>query len=420
MAKKRGPQTIHKLGSAKVKNGAKGQYCDGGNLWLVKDSRTTGRWSYRFQFNKKNHELGLRSIHTVSMTKARAKARELRELQQEGINPLEDRRATALQEKLKAANAVTFRDFAEEYVRNHRAGWTAKHAQQWKQSLVDYVFPIIGDLPVAAIDTAQIERVLRQPIDGVLFWDARAPTAVRVRARIEMIFGAATVAGRREGDNPARWKGHLQHLFTSRSAAEKGEDRHFPALPYNQVPSFMAALRAREGMDARLLEFHVLTSARPQESRALPWSEINLTDRVWLCPAARMKSRKDHKVPLSARAMQILEIVKEMGNESPYVFSGRGGGMLGDKAMSKLMADMGQADYTPHGFRSSFRDWVAECTEHPREAAEIALSHAVGDATEQAYMRTKLFNRRRALADDWAEFCCAGATGVVLPFAHVG
>lgn len=406
---------IHKLSAGKVAKSGKGKLCDGGGLWLVKDGKTGGRWSFRYQFEGKSHELGLGSIHTISLTEAREKAKQLRKLQDKKIDPLKDRRDKAARARIEEASATTFKDFAKDHIDRNRAKWSnIKHEKQWTQSLAAYVFPLIGDLPIAAIDTEAVKRVLQQHVDGVPFWSARPETASRVRNRIEKILDAAKVSGKREGENPAKWKGHLEHLFASRNETEKGEKRHLAAMPFAEVPAFMEALRRQEGVAARLLEFAILAAARPGEARALPWSEINLPDRIWTCPASRMKNRKEHEVPLPARAVEILEALKA-DSTGKYVFPGRGGHLVSDKAMRRLMAAMGQGDYTVHGFRSSFKDWASEATEYPREVSEMALAHKVGSAVEQAYMRTKLFNRRRAIMDDWSTFC-GGPTGTVLKF----
>jgi integrase len=414
MSTKRGPRTIHKLYPAKVTKSGKGKFCDGGGLWLVKDSRNTGRWSYRYQFENKSHELGLGSIHTITLTEAREKAKQLRKLQDEDIDPLTERRAARAQKKIEAAQAVTFRDYAAEYIERNRRKWSSpKHAAQWVQSLVAYVYPLIGNLSVAAIDTEAVKQVLQQHIDGVSFWSAYPETASRVRGRIEKVLDAAKISGKRDGENPARWRGHLQHLFPARGEVEKGKKKHFAAMRYCEVPSFMEALRRQHGIAARALEFTVLTAARVGEVLAMTWEETD--GGVWTIPAHKMKTKEEHRVPLSKRAIEILEIVKS-DSHGPYVFPGRGGKLAG-KTLREVLASI-RPGYTVHGFRSSFRDWAAEATEFPREVAEMALAHAVGDETERAYRRTKLFDRRRSLMADWAAFC-GGKTGTVMEFARV-
>jgi len=383
----------------------RGKYGDGYGLWLIKDSKVTGRWAFRYMRNGKAHELGLGSIHTISLSKAREKAKQLRELQVEKLDPLEERRATAARKKIEEAAAVTFRQFAEEYIASHRAEWSnLKHEKQWTQSLEAYAFPLIGDLPIAAVDTDAVKAVLLQKIDGVPFWNARPETASRVRSRIEKILGAAKISGKAKGDNPARWEDYLEHVFTSRAKTEKGEKRHLAAMPFAQLPSFMQALREQEGTVARLLEFTILTAARTEEARSLPFSEIDFPNRVWTIDARRMKNRKEHRVPLPDRAVAILEALKA-DSAGKYVFAGPGDRPVSDKAMRRLLAVMGQSNYTVHGFRTSFTTWVADCTECATEVRKAAVSHAVGDATEAAYQRGSFFDRRRKLMDDWCRFC---------------
>ena len=411
MSTKRGPRTIHKLHSGQVAKNGKGKFCDGGGLWLVKDSSHVGRWSFRFQFNNRSHELGLGATHTISISEAREKARSLRKLMDKGINPLTDRRATQAREKIEAAQAITFRDYAKEYVERHHTKWSSKHAAQWVQSLVAYVYPVVGNLSVAAVDTEAVKQVLQQHIDGVSFWSAYPETASRVRGRIEKVLDAAKISGKRTGENPARWKGHLEHLFVARGEIDKGKDNHFAAMPFSEVPSFMEALRKQDGIAARALEFVVLTAARIGEMQAATWDEID--GGVWTIPAHKMKMKVEHRVPLSKRAVEILEIVR---SESPYVFPGRGGKLAG-LTLRKVLANI-RPGLTVHGFRSSFYDWGAECTEYPAEVIDMALAHKVGNEVQQAYRRTKLFDRRRALMSDWASYC-GGTTGTILKISRV-
>jgi integrase len=302
---------------------------------------------------------------------------------------------------------MTFRECAEGYVAAHRSGWrSAQHAKQWTASLEDYVYPKFGSLPVQAIDLGLVLKAI-EPI-----WKTRTETASRVRGRIESVLDWATVRGYRSGDNPARWRGHLESLLPGRSKVRRVE--HHAALPYPEIGAFMAELRQQQGVAARALEFAILAAARTGEVIGAKWEEINLADRLWTIPAERMKAGREHRVPLSDAAMAVIERMR--GNGSEYVFPGRRRHPLSGAAMLMLLRRMGRGDLTVHGFRSSFRDWAAERTAFPAEIAEMALAHAVGSAVEQAYRRSDMFQKRRLLAEQWATFCNSPATsGEVVP-----
>jgi integrase len=405
------------LTPSKVRDAGKGAYGDGLGLWLMKDSKNVGRWAYRFQLDGKAHEMGLGSFRTFSLQEARAEALELRKLVKKGIDPLADRRARDLKKKLEAAAATTFADFAREYVETHRAGWSnAKHAAQWTQSLETYAFPVIGDLPIADVDTEAVKRVLLQPMDdGKTFWARFPETASRTRSRIEKILGAAAISKKRFGDNPAKWAGHLEHVLVSRAKREKGEEKHYPALPHSELPGVMAALREHEGIAARALELVILTASRMSEIRLAVWDEVNLPGRTMTIPAARVKTREAHAIPLSDRAVELLEAIR--GEGVGYVFPGRGA-PISDKSIREVLTSI-RPGVSVHGMRACFRTWCAEMTEFERETAEAALGHRIGSKVERSYMRSKLFDRRRELMADWSAHC-ERVPGTVLKFGRMG
>jgi integrase len=351
----------------------------------------TKSWIYRYWRDGKDRKLGLGSAETTTLARARELAQKQRELLREGVDPIGRAEAKRAERKIAAAKAVSFRQASEKYIEAHRAGWrNAKHAGQWSSTLATFAYPVIGDLPVQAIDTPLALRIL-EPI-----WNTKNETASRLRGRIESILDWAKVRGLREGENPARWKGHLDHLLPAPGKVQ-AEASHHSAMSYRDLPRFIAALRAREGATARALEFAILTAARAGEAVGARWSEIDLEQQVWVIPPSRMKAKKEHRVPLSDRALALLEDRLHGGE---LVFEGVRIGQL-----LAAMRDMGEAEATVHGFRSSFRDWAAESTSFPAEIAELALAHSVGSAVERAYRRTDLMERRRRLMSDWATYC---------------
>jgi integrase len=296
---------------------------------------------------------------------------------------------------------MTFKACTDAYITAHRAGWrSGKHAEAWTQSLGVYAFPVFAELPVGAIDVSAVMRVL-EPI-----WATKPETAGRVRGRIESILDWATTRGHRTGENPARWRGHLETLLPKRSKIARVE--HHPALPYAEIGAFMIELRQQASVAARALEFTILTAARTGQTIGARWAEINLAERLWIVPAERMKAGREHRVPLSDAAMVIIEQMAAV-RASDFVFPGaRAGQSIGDSTILNTLRRMGRGDITPHGFRSTFRDWCAERTLFPAEVAEMALAHTVTNAVEAAYRRGDLFDKRRQLADAWATFCAAG------------
>jgi integrase len=298
----------------------------------------------------------------------------------------------------EAERAITFEQCAKAYVASHEAGWkNDKHRAQWHSTLKTYVYPVIGQLPVKAVDTSHVMQIL-EPI-----WTSKPETASRVRGRIEVILSWAKVREYREGENPAQWRGHLDHLLPAKGKVRKVV--HHAALPYLEVPAFMKVLRQLEGFSARALEFLILTATRTNETLSATWDEIDWDRNLWTIPGSRMKAGKDHRVPLSSPAIKLLSEMAEL-KINDFIFPGtKLGRPLSQMSLLMLMRRMGYGDITTHGFRSSFRDWVAECTTFPGEVAELALAHAVPNAVEAAYRRGDLLVKRQQLMRNWAGFC---------------
>ena len=383
-----------------VKNAKPGRHADGGGLHLlVKDSGARS-WVYRFMLRGKSRDLGLgpaAGADGVSLAAARDLAAALRVKVKGGVDPLAERleAATAAVAAAQASKVagITFEAVAEAHIAAHSDGWrNAKHRQQWSSTLATYVYPVMGALPVAEVGTAHVLSVL-EPI-----WKTKPETASRVRGRIETILDAAKARGYREGENPARWRGHIAQILPARTRLSRG---HHKALPYTNLPAFIAKLREREATAALALEFAILTAARSGEVIGATWDEVDLGKAVWTIPASRMKAGKEHRVPLSPRAVAILEATKPLGGA--FLFAGNRG-KLSLMAMTMLLRRM-KADVTVHGFRSTFRDWSAECTGYAHEVCEMALAHVIGNKAEAAYRRGDLFEKRRKLMEAWATYC---------------
>jgi integrase len=317
--------------------------------------------------------------------------------------------------------AMTFRAVTNAYLAAHEAGWrNPKHRAQWRATLKTYVFPHFGELPVADVNTGHVMAAL-EPI-----WREKAETASRLRGRIEAVLDYAAARGWRTGENPARWRGHIANLLPRRSKIARVE--HHAALPWQDISAFLIDLRSRDGLGARALEFAILTAARTGEVLGARWSEINLDEAVWTVPAKRMKAGQEHRVPLSDAALAIVRALLPLrpaddAEGKAFVFPGaRRSRPLSGMAMLMLLRRMGRADLTAHGFRSTFRDWAAECTGYAREVAEAALAHTLRDKVEAAYRRGDLFEKRRRLMDDWAAFCARPAieAGSVTPIRAAG
>jgi integrase len=360
------------------------------------------------------HEMGLGPATLVTLAEARELARDQRRLLKlQNLDPIETRDAARMGARVDRAKSMSFSECAAAYITAHQAGWrNAKHGAQWSATLDTYVKPVMGDLPVQAVDVGLVLKAL-EPI-----WTVKPETASRVRGRIESVLDWATARGHRKGENPARWRGHLENLLPKKSKVRAVE--HHAALPYVEIGAFMGDLREQDSMSASALEFAILTMARTGEVIGARWSEFNIAERLWTVPAERMKAGKEHRVPLSNAALAIVEKMAAI-RSSEFVFQGqRAGAPLSNMALLMTLRRMGRGDLTAHGFRSSFRDWAAERTSFPAEVAEMALAHVVGDKVEAAYRRGDLFEKRRQLAEAWAKFCAAPTiAGKVVPIRRV-
>jgi integrase len=387
--------------AALVRTKKPGHHGDGGGLYL-QISRYAGSasWVFRYRMRGRLREAGLGSVDTWSLAEARERARQFRQLRGEDRDPIEERRAGQQKARVEAAKAMTFQACAQAYIKAHAAGWrNPKHAEQWPNTLGTYVYPVFGAVPVQAVDVGLVMKAL-EPI-----WTQKPETASRIRGRIESVLDWATARGYRQGENPARWRGHLENLLPKKSKVRRVE--HHAALPYEEISSFMAELRGQESIAARALEFAILTAARTGEAIGARWGEIDLAERLWAVPGERMKAGREHRVPLSDRALVIVEEMRAI-RSGDFVFGGaRTGRSLSNMAMTMTLRRMGCGELTVHGFRSTFRDWAAERTNFPSEVAEMALAHVVGDKVEAAYRRGDLFQKRRQLAEAWARFCAS-------------
>ena len=384
-----------------------GRHPDGNNLYLQVSSPQAASWILRYQRDGRERWRGLGPLHTVSLSEARKRAKAARLQLLDGVDPVDARKAAQAAQALAQAKAVTFQVCAERHFEKHESKWrSAKHRHQYISSLRSYAFPVIGKLPVAAIDVGLVLRCV-EPI-----WQTIPETASRVRQRIEAVLDWATVRGYRVGDNPARWGGHLEHILPALRGAVQ---EHHAAVPYAEMPGFMAALRARNGVDDRALEFLILTSSRTSPVRGAVWDEIDLGGGVWTIPGLRMKSGQPHRVPLSERALELLRALPtEDGN--PFVFVGANPGQgLSPSMLQRALARI-RDDVTVHGFRSTFRDWAGERTGFPFEVLEKALAHSVGNKASRAYARSDLLAERAKLMEAWGAFCGSPpAEGTVVP-----
>jgi integrase len=408
-------RNIDRLTALQVKKTSiPGMYADGAGLYLRVTKEGTKNWVLRFMLAGRPRWMGLGPVSLLRLHEARAKALDARRLLRlEGVDPIDARRNARQRARLEAAKAITFEECAVAYIAAHASGWrNAKHAAQWEATLATYAYPLIGSLPVQSVDTALILKII-EPI-----WSKKTETASRLRGRVEAILDWAKVRGYRTGENPAHWKGHLDHLLPSRTRVRNV--KHHAALAYAEIGTFVSDLRNQEGTAARALEFLILTAARTGEVIGATWDEIDLTNKVWTIPPDRMKAKREHRVPLSARAGEILAEMKKIAGQdiahgAPVFPNERNGKPLSNMAFSMLLRRMERADSTVHGFRSTFRDWVSERTNFPGEMAEMALAHAIGNKVEAAYRRGDLFERRRRMMAEWATFCGSFRTG-----AHSG
>jgi integrase len=408
-------RSTHRLSALFVSRAKRvGYYADGGGLYLQVAGGAAKSWIFRFTLRGKAREMGLGSVADMPLAEARERAGDCRRLLRDGIDPIEQRRVERARAVLADAKTLTFTACAEAYITSHRSGWrNAKHAEQWTNTLATYAYPVFGSLPVQAVDLGLVMKVI-EPM-----WTKMPETASRLRGRIESVLDWATVRGYRQGDNPARWRGSLQSLLPARSKVRRVV--HYPALPYAQVGAFMASLRAQNGVAAKALEFLILAVPRTSETIGARWAEFDLDNDLWTIPAERMKAGKEHRVPLSAPAVALINRLRNE-TDGEFVFpGGKPGRPLSDRAMLSLLKRMGRDDLTAHGFRSTFHDWASEQTSYPNEVVEMALAHSVGDKVEAAYRRGDLFEKRQRLMAEWAQFCgTVQKAGKVVPIRRTG
>jgi integrase len=379
-----------------------GMYADGANLWLRVSKTGTRSWIFRYGLHGRVRQMGLGSVLTVSLAEAREQALQCRKLLNDGLDPIEHKRSTIARSKLAAAKSMTFGECAQRYIQSHRKGWrSAVHAQQWENTLADYALPVIGDFDVAAVDVGLILKIL-EPI-----WTTRTETASRLRGRIEKILDWATSRGYRPETvaNPARWKGHLETLLPRPTKVRAVQ--HLRALPYTQVAGVLAELAKDDSVGARALELCILTACRSGEVISARWAEVDLAGATWTIPAARVKSGRTHRVPLSQAALAVLERLlwwkSALGSE--LLFPGVNPSKpIGKASMIKALRKI-DPHVTVHGFRSSFRSWAAEQTNYPREICEQALGHALGSKVESAYLRSDFLEKRKKLMQAWGQYC---------------
>jgi integrase len=389
-----------KVVDALMRQGDRGRHHDGGGLYLVVVSARAAHWERRYERHGQQHYLGLGSARVFSLVEARGRNRQISQQLADGVDPLAAKRAA----RATAVTRLTFREASEQFMAQRDAGWSsAKHIQDWKSSLRRFAWPILGTLDVAEIGVPHVLKVLEQPVGTGQFWTAKSVTADRLRNRIELILGWAEARGHRpRGVNPAAWKGGLQHVLPAPAAVARVV--HHKALPYTDIPTLLAQLEQRTDIAVRALVFTVLTAARAGDVLGARWDEIDNKNAMWVIPATRMKSRREHKVPLAPQVLTLLRTLPRMDG-NPYLFVGaRSGRAVGESAMGATLRRLG-CSATVHGFRSSFSDWAHERTAHSNYTIEISLAHTVGSEVERGYRRGDMFEKRRQLMAQWATFC---------------
>lgn len=396
-------RAIHRLTDRECdkKRTTRGRAADGGGLYLAFTPTGGKSWTFVWQSAGKWREMGLGPYPAVTLKRARTLAHDLREVVAAGRDPIAERRDGAETPK-------TFGEVADSFIAGMEAAWeNPKHRAQWRMTLSDTYCRALRQRPIADVDTADVLAVLN-PV-----WQAKSETASRLRARIERVLDHARAKGLRSGENPARWRGHLDHILPpAKKLAKRG---HHAAMAYVDVPDFMERLRAAPGLGACALELTILTAARSGEVLNAEWSEFDLAAAVWTVPGERMKARREHRVPLSERAVQLLHDLRERELRGDWLFPGTAAGKpLSNMTMAAVLKRMDLSDITVHGFRSAFRDWAAEETSFPREIAEAALAHVVGDATERAYRRGDALEKRRLLMEAWSGYLAPATPGNVV------
>ncbi|MDN7950414.1 tyrosine-type recombinase/integrase [Burkholderia multivorans] len=406
------PRKATELGALAVSKLSKpGKHAVGRVAGLVLQISPTGAksWLLRVTVGGRRREIGLGAYPAVSLKEAHAKAQATRDEIAAGIDPVLARKEAASRLRASQAYEITFEEAAKRFIKAKAPEWkNAKHGDQWRNTLAEYAYPKLGSLMVRHVARPHVMEVL-EPI-----WTTKTETASRLRGRIEAILDWAKVKGfRDDGTNPASWRGNLDKLLPAPKRTKRV--RNHPALPINQMGAFMEALRGTDGVSARCLEFAILTAARSGEARGARWSEIDMRRGIWSIPAERMKAKKEHRVPLSPAAIELLKAIKRTEDQDLVFPSPRSGSVLSDMALLEVMRRQ-SIEATPHGFRSTFRDWAGEYTNYPRELAEVALAHIKADATEAAYWRGDVLEKRRQMMSDWATFIELPTTpGEILP-----
>jgi len=401
-------RTLNRLAPVDLKNlNKRGYYADGGGLYFRVSEFGTKAWAFRFTQVGKTREMGLGSFPDVSLKEARERAAEARRQLRDGVDPINQRQEAKSAQVAARASALTFEQCAVAYIAAKEPEWkNAKHGAQWRSTLATYVYPVIGKILVRDVEQSHVLQIL-QPM-----WTTKTETASRLRGRIENVLDYAKARGYRQGDNPARWRGHLDMLLATPGKVTKVE--HHAALQYAEIGGFMVELRGHSGLGARALEFAILTAARSGEVRGATWAEVDLDAAVWTIPADRMKAGKEHRIPLSTEVIQLLRDLPRI-EEYNLLFPNSKGTELSDMTLTAVLRRM-KRQVTAHGFRSTFRDWAGETTAYPREVIEHALAHQLKDKAEAAYARGTLFDKRRRLMADWAKYCnTVAATGTVTP-----
>lgn len=368
-------------------------------LYLRIKESGTRQWMLRTKIGGKRSDIGLGGYPSVTLAQAHAKAQTLKDQIQSGINPIAQR------QQRRTTIEWTFDRCASEYIKLHREGWkNIKHAAQWETTLASYASPVIGSKHVRDVTVGDVLSIIEP------HWVGKTETMVRTRNRIELVLGWAASRGYRDKQNPAQWRGNLQHALPKPSKVSNRQ--HHAALPYREVHPFMQRLAQVDGMSAKALQWLILTACRSGEARGATWDEIDLKAGLWTIPKERMKAGREHRIPLSAQALELLEALprfEQVEGKPDYIFTGRAGGELSDMSLTALIRRM-KVDATAHGFRSTFADWAAEQTSYPLELREMALAHTLGDKTREAYQRGDMMERRRAMMGDWATYLTTPTT----------
>lgn len=387
-----------KLTSLQVKKiSAYGFYSDGNGLYLQVSKSGSKSWVFRYEANGKGRKQGLGSATDLTLSEARVAASESRKLRLNGKDPIDEKKKISAVAHMKAVRAITFKACATSYIDSHKASWTnSKHIDQWTNTLTTYAYPVIGHLPAQDVDVSLVMKIL-EPI-----WVTKTETATRVRQRIENILDWAKVRDYRSGENPARWRGHLNMLLPNPAKLQKV--KHFNAMPFIETPAYFTELREKNTVSAMALSFLILTATRSNETRSATWDEVDLDNAVWTIPENRMKAKIEHTVSLSPECLEILvEAKAHKINNFIFPSENRKTG-ISSAALQQLLRST-QTKATMHGFRSSFRDWCAEMTDYDSRVAEFSLAHQLKDTTEAAYLRSRMVEKRRKLMNEWSSYC---------------